>query len=270
MNHQIHQIIAAMNAEMNPEFYKGLVKIFHELRISLPSFHDQLDYDYLDYIYEKKSKKRCDLLTYSRLGKYKVDMFLKSKREQSAQKGRNRKSSFTDFLVALKGVSSNHKDNTLPFSGKTHFVTFTALFEESGLVNDGYTAKAVKEALIEAGCIEELTNKKIKFISSVPRSLNSNKDSIRQASDLIHRYSENMVHNRNLKKGEIKLFEKSILSTEIPVENIDPCFIKLNEHFMPQYLAGQEIIDSYETPNVESTYDVGFHIIFFKTERGEK
>ncbi|MCF6299764.1 MAG: hypothetical protein L3J52_01365 [Proteobacteria bacterium] len=262
--------MTAINAEMNPEFYQGLVEIFNELRISLPWFQEQLDYEYLNYIYENKSKKRCDLIMSSQLGKYKVDRYLEEKRSGVKPTQQRPISLFSGFISELGTASQQYKDNIIPFSGKQYFSTFVSVFEERNLSSAGYTARAVRESLIKCGCIEPVEKNKLKFLSATPKPLTSNTDLIRQLSNLLHRYTSTQILNKKTENDNDNLFDRSICSFEVPEQNIDEMFSQLKTKSINFYESSFNLIESFETPGVESDFNTGLHLFFYKTKRDKR
>lgn len=269
MKAQIHNLKNSLDVEMNPEFYTGLSKLIHELRLYIPHFHEKMDDEFLDYIYENVSDKRCDMLYYSNLGKTKVDEF--RKRKLLGLVGDKTVTStgtlFHSFLENLGNTCRKLPDQTINYSGSKHFVTFKSIFENCGLGNAGYSPKAARESLVESGCIECLGNGKIKFLSKKTKPMGSRNDNIRQISNTIFRYiSTQFQNNESRLDGSCVLFEQTMVTDTVPSTSHDACFNHLREHFEPHFFAGQPILESYENDGYKKTHAIGYQTFFFKTE----
>lgn len=257
----------ALHADLNPEFYDGISKMIFELFIHMPDFLQNIETNFLDYIYDNISQKRCDLLYYSRLTKHKVDPYLQRKKAGLQPKKNNTGHLFNQFLEKLGSTCEKLPDNTIPTNAKKDFVSFRSIFDQCGLGNAGYAPKAVKDALISAGCIEPAGKNKIKFKSKLTKPLNSQTDAIRQISNTIYRYISTQFQNIEAHKNDTHvLMEKAMVSYSVPEHVQEKCFKELRENFEPPYFKGKEILEKYENEKCKSTHAIGYQVFFYKTE----
>lgn len=267
MQSQTEQLTHSLHAEMHPEFFKGISQMIIELMICLPDFHQSLDNELLEYIYNNVSKRRCDLKNHSHLSKHKIDAFLKSKRGGEQETKTNTGQLFLTFLDRLGNACEKYPDKTIPISGEKHFVTFRSLFDQCGLGSAGYAPKAARESLINAGCIELAPNNRIKFITKIANPMNSKTDTIRQISNTIFRYISTQFQNMEAsEKGSQLLMERAMSSKTIPEFAHEECFDELRAHFQPPHKAGKPILEKYENDNYKPTHIVGYQFFCFKTK----
>jgi len=268
MHAQKEHITKTLQKEMNPEFYDGISQLIFELMIETPDFLNNIENNYLDYIYKNHSQKRCDLLYYSNINKHKVDKFLKYKKSNINVCNEKTGTNFHNFLEILEKECKKLPDQIISFSDKKQFVSFKSIFERCGLGNAGYSPKAIKLSLIEAGCINEMDDGSIQFLSTRSKPITNLKDTVRRISNTFQRYVSNVFANNKARDNNEKvvLFEQAMVSDTIPEHMHDETFAKLRQYYEPKFFEGKPILEEHENDNLQKTHAVGYQLFFFKTK----
>ncbi len=259
-----NNLVNLIHNELEDGFYQGLAQIFHALSIN-GSFHaDRMCWEYIKYLYDNVTQKKSELILKSGYSKHVVkqhrDLLLNQGREKKNTKN-NKPNIFKDFLQSLKDLASQYPDNAFPLYGPA---SFTACFNDSNLNDSSYTSKSVLEALEEAGCIRK-SGQKVTFISSVPNSLKSKDDLIRQLSNLMLRYTTTQINNKDAESEDEELYEMAIASHQIPFEDQAKVLKELKSHFRLATAEGLRILERYENPRLDTARDIGFHTFLFNS-----
>lgn len=269
MQAQKEQISREIQRELNPEFYDGLGQLIFELMLETPNFLANIELNYLEYLYNHVSKKRCDLIYYSNINKHKVDKFLKKKKFNIKEtKQKTSGMGFHNFLELLEEEAQKVEDMTIPYSSKNEFVTFKSIFDRTALGSTGYSCKALRDSLVESGNIEIINNGKIKFLTKKTKPVNDMEGTIRRISNTFQRYISNVfANNKSREFGEsVLLMEQSVVSDTVPESAHTKLFTELRDFIEPKFFEAQPILDKYENHKLKKTHAIGYQLFFFKTK----
>ena len=166
------------NERLPGEFFQRVAQLIFELDLSPPEFIDMMSNAYLSYISENVSSKRSDLVHYSKLGKYRVEQFIRNDGGES--KGSVLFNNKVDsFLASLE--SSCKERNDYWFSRKE----FVKLFHSVKLGSAGYSPAALLVALEKSGHVLCEDKGKINFLSRKPKYKAVSKENIKKICELL-------------------------------------------------------------------------------------
>ncbi len=229
------------NSKLNDRFFEGLCDLFLELGIDGHQFINEFTKHYVKRAAEA-SETNSDIYNSTGFSPYTAKKHLRKSENIDYPK---RKQYYYILINRIKELCEHSKDGCIPING-TH-QSYVSAFNDANTADNTITARSMLRKLVKAGLVEQIENKKIKFLNSLPQSgLNKKEDIIRQLSDLVNRISATFLHNFLAKNNDETLFQMSYFSNAVHPDNIKKLIDKLRNEQRKDFKKYQKIIDSFE------------------------
>ena len=256
-----------LNLKLQKQFFESLCDLFLELGIDGYEFINDFTQHYVQRA-AKTLETRADVYNSTGFSEYMAKKYLDNSEYKTYPK---RKQYYFILINRLKELCDRSEDGCIPIHG-TH-KSYVAAFNDANTADNTVTAPSMLRKLEKAGFVEKIDNKKIKFLTSLPKSgLNSKEDIIRLLSDLVNRISSTLLHNFSATKNEETLFQMSYFSNAVHPDNMKNLADELREEQRKDYRKYQKMIDSYEEKGfmrkrMESLdQEIGVTSLIFKTQ----
>ena len=257
-----------INSKLPEQFFEGLCDLFLELGIDGHEFINDFTQHYVQRA-AKTMETRADVYNSTGFSEYKAKKHLDDSEYKTYPK---RKQYYFTLINKLRELCEHSKDNCIPIHG-TH-KSFVAAFNDANTADNTITAPSMLRKLAKAGLVEIIDNKKIKFLTSLPKSgLNSREDILRLLSDLVNRISSTLLHNLSVTNNKDTLFQMAYFSNAVHPDNNKKLSDELREEQRKDYRKYQKMIDSYEEKGLSRkrvqslNQEIGVTSLIFKTQK---